>query len=417
MNQNVKKISIANFLRKNIITIVFFLLILVGLILNTQTPYFYTKELINKFIQYSFFVLALLIPIKAGLGLNFGIVIGAMSGQIGLLIALNKGLSDFSGLLVAFLFATLISLILGILSGLIINKAKGHEMITSLFLGYLANGLYLLILLNLIGFIIPFSKQYLLNQGIGLVNSIPLDNIFSNSLDNILQINFLVVIIIFSFLALLYNLYKFYKKNIKINTILIFKIVSLFLLILFSFLILFFNILPNNLLSLRTLNFPVITGLLILSFALYNKFFNLSKLGKKIENLSFNKDNSSNSSNRKIRVTAIMLSTIFAAWGQIISLQNIGFLNTYGSHMSTNILPSVMLLVGGASIYKAKLSNALLGILLFQGFLVITIPSLNNLISPNIIGILQTIITNGLLVYGFIISKKSSKTYTLNNIN
>jgi len=290
-------------------------------------------------------------------------------------------------------------------------------MITSLFLGYLANGLYLLILLNLIGFIIPFSKQYLLNQGIGLVNSIPLDNIFSNSLDNILQINFLVVIIIFSFLALLYNLYKFYKKNIKINTILIFKIVSLFLLILFSFLILFFNILPNNLLSLRTLNFPVITGLLILSFALYNKFFNLSKLGKKIENLSFNKDNSSNSSNRKIRVTAIMLSTIFAAWGQIISLQNIGFLNTYGSHMSTNILPSVMLLVGGASIYKAKLSNALLGILLFQGFLVITIPSLNNLISPNIIGILQTIITNGLLVYGFIISKKSSKTYTLNNIN
>jgi len=417
MNQNVKKISIANFLRENIITIVFFLLILVGLILNTQTPYFYTKELINKFVQYSFFVLALLIPIKAGLGLNFGIVIGAMSGQIGLLIALNKGLSDFSGLLVAFLFATLISLILGILSGLIINKAKGHEMITSLFLGYLANGLYLLILLNLIGFIIPFPKQYLLNQGIGLVNSIPLDNIFSNSLDNILQINFLVVIIIFSFLALLYNLYKFYKKNIKINTILIFKIVSLFLLILFSFLILFFNILPNNLLSLRTLNFPVITGLLILSFALYNKFFNLSKLGKKIENLSFNKDNSSNSSNRKIRVTAIMLSTIFAAWGQIISLQNIGFLNTYGSHMSTNILPSVMLLVGGASIYKAKLSNALLGILLFQGFLVITIPSLNNLISPNIIGILQTIITNGLLVYGFIISKKSSKTYTINNIN
>lgn len=417
MNQNVKKFSIANFLRKNIITIVFFLLILVGLILNTQTPYFYTKELINKFVQYSFFVLALLIPIKAGLGLNFGIVIGAMSGQIGLLISLNKELSDFSGLLVAFLFATLISLILGILSGLIINKAKGHEMITSLFLGYLANGLYLLILLNLVGFIIPFSKQYLLNQGIGLVNSIPLDNIFSNSLDNILQINFLVVIIIFSFLALLYNLYKFYKKNIKINTILIFKIVSLFLLILFSFLILFFNILPNNLLSLRTLNFPVITGLLILSFALYNKFFNLSKLGKKIENLSFNKDNSSNSSNRKIRVTAIMLSTIFAAWGQIISLQNIGFLNTYGSHMSTNILPSVMLLVGGASIYKAKLSNALLGILLFQGFLVITIPSLNNLISPNIIGILQTIITNGLLVYGFIISKKSSKTYTINNIN
>ena len=43
MNQNVKKISIANFLRENIITIVFFLLILVGLILNTQTPYFYTK--------------------------------------------------------------------------------------------------------------------------------------------------------------------------------------------------------------------------------------------------------------------------------------------------------------------------------------------------------------------------------------
>ena len=37
----------------------------------------------------SFLVLALLLPIFAGMGLNFGMTLGAMSGQIGLIFAIN----------------------------------------------------------------------------------------------------------------------------------------------------------------------------------------------------------------------------------------------------------------------------------------------------------------------------------------
>ncbi len=66
------------------------------------------------------------------------------------------------------------------------------------------------------------------------------------------------------------------------------------------------------------------------------------------------------------RLIATILSTVMAAWGQIIFLQNMGTINTYDSHEQVGMFAIAALLVSGASVSRATIWNALLGTLLFQ---------------------------------------------------
>ena len=58
-------------------------------------------QLILRLNRNAFIVLALIIPIVAGMGINFAITIGAMAAQIGMLLALNWGVSGWLGILLA----------------------------------------------------------------------------------------------------------------------------------------------------------------------------------------------------------------------------------------------------------------------------------------------------------------------------
>lgn len=75
-------------------------------------------------------VLSLIVPVWAGMGLNFSIVVGAMSAQAGLIIALNYEVMGIAGIVVAFLASVPIAVLLGILTGKLFNRTKGQEMIT-----------------------------------------------------------------------------------------------------------------------------------------------------------------------------------------------------------------------------------------------------------------------------------------------
>ena len=68
----------------------------------------------------------------------------------------------------------------------------------------------------------------------------------------------------------------------------------------------------------------------------------------------------------KTRVLSIILSTVFAGFGMIIYLQNIGTLNTYNSHSQIGMFSIAALLVGGASVDKASIKNVFIGIILFH---------------------------------------------------
>ncbi len=68
----------------------------------------------------------------------------------------------------------------------------------------------------------------------------------------------------------------------------------------------------------------------------------------------------------------MILSTVLASWGQLISLQNLGTFSTYGAHTQTGQFAIAALLVGGASVQKATNKQAIMGVILFHTLFIIS---------------------------------------------
>lgn len=73
----------------------------------------------------------------------------------------------------------------------------------------------------------------------------------------------------------------------------------------------------------------------------------------------------------RTRILAIVISTILAGIGQLIFLQNIGTMNTYNSHEQIGMFAIAALLIGGATVSKASIPNALSGVILFHTMFVL----------------------------------------------
>jgi simple sugar transport system permease protein len=68
----------------------------------------------------------------------------------------------------------------------------------------------------------------------------------------------------------------------------------------------------------------------------------------------------------KTRIQSIVISTVLACFGQIIYLQNIGTLNTYNGADQAAFFAAACLVVGGATVVKASIPNAIIGTALFH---------------------------------------------------
>jgi simple sugar transport system permease protein len=162
-------------LQDKVVSVLFMVLIIVGLFITKETPSFLMNEIVGPFLKHIFLVLALLIPIRAGMGFNFSIVIGAMAGQLAIIMAVDNGFSGISSFLMAVVFATPIAILLGFITGIILNRTRGYEMVASLFFNYFMNGIYKMICLFLAGVYIPIkTKDLLLQSGTGLRNTVDL---------------------------------------------------------------------------------------------------------------------------------------------------------------------------------------------------------------------------------------------------
>ena len=97
------KWDIREILQKNAVTVMFVVLCIIGLICSGQTVSYVMYELFGRLSRNAFIVLALIIPIVAGMGINFAITIGAMAAQIAALWVIEWGISGLPGFLVAML--------------------------------------------------------------------------------------------------------------------------------------------------------------------------------------------------------------------------------------------------------------------------------------------------------------------------
>ena len=101
----------------------------------------------------------------------------------------------------------------------------------------------------------------------------------------------------------------------------------------------------------------------------------------------------------KTRLLSVVLSTWLGAIGILVYQQGFGFVQLYMSPLNMAFPAVAAILIGGASINKASITNVVIGTLLFQGLVTMTPTVLNALIHLEISEIIRIIVSNGMIVY------------------
>ncbi len=298
----------------NPVVLMFVILCVAGIPATGLSLTWLAEELITRMARNSFLVLSLLIPVSAGMGLNFSIVLGAMAAQTAIIAITHWQIEGIGGLLLAAVLSTPLAILLGYLVGQLFNKAKGREMITGMIAGFFANGIYQLVFLFGVGTVIPMKNEKLmLPGGIGMRSVLDLKGIR----------------------MVLDNLFCIKIANIKI---------------------------------------PIMTFVVIAFLAWGITKLMRTKLGQDFRAVGQDMAVAGVSGINvdRTRIIAIILSTVLAAWGQLIFIQNIGTLNVFNSHEQVGTFAIASLLVGGASASRANIGQALLGTFLFHTLFVIS---------------------------------------------
>ena len=324
MKQNNSKKSIISLstLADNAVVLVFVVITLVAIPISGIPIPSIIQEILSRIGRNCFLVFSLLLPIMAGMGINFGMVLGAMAGQIGLIFAVDWNIVGVPGLIFASLIAVPIAAILGWIAGQILNRARGREMVTGYVLGFFMDGFYQFIVLYLMGrpaiwavkamgqwrAIIPIhSPSITLSRGYGIRNTVKLD-VMRQTLD------------------------RFIPLNIGGITV------------------------------------PVANYLVIGLLCLFIIWFRKTKLGQDMRAVGQDQAvaHASGIPVDRTRIIAIVISTILASLGQIIFLQNMGNMATYNAHRQTGFFAAAAILVGGASVSKASITNVFIGTILLH---------------------------------------------------
>ena len=301
------------FLGNNSVPILFVLICVFCIPVSGFSPSYLINEIVTRMGRNIFLILCLLIPIMAGMGLNFGMTLGAMAAEIALILVSDWQIWGIPGVVLAMILSIPFSIMLGTLCGKILNMAKGREMITSYIISFFINGIYQLVVLYMMGPIIPIKHSNVkLPRGYGIRNSVDLIHM-RQCLDNLLAVRI---------------------GGVKI---------------------------------------PVLTFLLIGLLCLFIIWFRKTKLGQDMravgQDMNVARDAGINV--ERTRIISIIMSTVLAGFGMVIYLQNMGNIATYSSHSQIGMFCIAALLVGGASVDKASIGNVFLGVILFHTMFIV----------------------------------------------
>ena len=382
-----KRIDVSAVLRSNAVMIMFVVLCIVCLYFSGYTIPYVMYELFGRLSRNAFIVLALILPIVAGMGINFAVTIGAMAAQISALWVIEWNVAGRFGSLAAFAAAMLmtvpIAAFFGYLIGKLLNKMKGQEMIGGLILGYFANGLYQLLFLFIFGNLIPLNAPGLVIKGsTGVANTIDLstERGFKYSLDGLWRVDFGTGLYVFCGILLTLALIKFLRKKSDKKALLRVFLITVGLCLIYQ--------IPAVSGLFSMVQVPMVTFGLVGLLCLFNDALMKTRLGQRFRAVGQNRTvaNVSGINVDQVRVIAIMISTVLAGWGQLIFVQNMGSFQTYGAHEQVGLYAGAAILVGGASIRKATNSQAILGCILFHLLFIVAPSAGKNLFGDAAIG-------------------------------
>lgn len=359
--EHIKKTLWSFGLPRIIIFTFFLLLILLATIYGMDIPAL-LGDVLRRWGMYGILVLAMVPGIQCGIGPNFGVTIGIVGGLLGALISVemrfygffdrfadNPTLDAMVSVFIAILLALIFSSLFGVLYGLLLNRVKGSEMTVSTYIGFSIVALF-----NIMWLILPFRSGTSIWPvgGEGLRNTISLEADFSNVFNQFLR-------------------FSIGKMEVPTGLLLIF--------FLFCFFVWLFT---KSRLG------------MMMSAAGANPMF------AKAAGINVN----------RMRILGTTISTALGGVGIICYAQSFGFLQLYNAPQMMGFSCVASVLIGGASIHKARIFNVLLGAFLFHGILAVALPVANTILPEgNLSEILRIIISNGIILYALSKAKGGAK--------
>jgi simple sugar transport system permease protein len=286
-------------------------------------------------------VLANVPSIQAGMGPNFALPIGVVSGHLAMIITMGMiGLTGWPLIGVSALIAIVFGCISGFVYGKLMNATKGSEMAIAPYTGFAITFIF-----SVVWLVIPIDNVYMtFFLGDGLRTPIDLTPFAAHSiLANLLTFNIFGI-------------------TIRTGELLVFAI-ACFLMWMF---------------------FRTKTGIAISAVGANPMFAKATGI---------NVDRS--------RIIAMMISTSVAALGIIVFVQGLGILAIYDAPLWMGFPAAAAILVGGASAQRAKVQHVVIGTFLFQGLLGISMPVMTNVLPPgtDIADPIRMIVQNGVILY------------------
>ena len=283
-------------------------------------------------------VLALLPAIQGGLGLNFGLPIGIICGLIGCVFSLNANVGGIYGVLLASAIGTGLAVPAGIAYGWLLNRTRGQEMMVGTYLGFaLVSGMSIFWLLA------PFTNPTLVWAigGKGLRTTLSLGGIYDKVLDRWLSFTVAGVTIptgaLLAFFAICFLVWWFFRTRM---------------------------------------------GISIAAARGSTRFARAAGI-----------------SDERTRIQASVLTTVLGAIGIVIYSQSYGFVQLYTAPLLMAFPAIACILIGGATVTRATITNVLVGTFLCPSILTVALPVTSQVIEGDISETARLIIQNGMILY------------------
>jgi simple sugar transport system permease protein len=284
-------------------------------------------------------VLAMVPGILAGIGLNFGIPIGIVCGLIGGLLAIQFNLYGFTAFFAAVAISIPLSLAAGYLYGLLLNRVKGSEMTIATYIGF-----SIVSLMSIGWLVLPFtSEEMRWPIGTGLRTTITLQGRYERILNHWASFDILGVTIptgLLLFMGFFCWLIWLYLRSR--------------------------------------------TGVAMIAAGDNPRFAVASGINV-----------------NRMRIAGTMLSTALSAVGIVVYSQSFGFIQLYQAPMFMSFAAVAAVLIGGATVRKANITNVIIGAFLFQSLLVVSLPVANKILADvsSLAEIARIVISNGIILY------------------
>ncbi|MGM9604869.1 MAG: ABC transporter permease [Faecousia sp.] len=296
-------------------------------------------NILERVSMYGVLVLAMMPGIQCGISLNMGMTIGCVSGLFALVTALNFNINGWAGLIFSIVVGIIVAIPLGWGYAILLNRMKGSEMTISTYVGYSFVSLMCMVWMG-IPYTNPRVVNLLIGRGLRVTHSL-LGN-FAYALDEL-------------------GSFKIWGITVPTGGILFFLICC---------------------------------GLMWL--------FSRSKLGISMSAAGSNPRfaEASGINVDHMRILGTVLSTVLAAVGIVVYSQAFGYAQLYTAPRQLGFIAASAILIGGASVKKAKISHVIIGVILFEGVLSMGQQVANEAVSGGGLSeVMRIMISNGIILY------------------